>query len=163
MKLQESGENYLENILILQRKNGQVRSVDLAREMDFSKPSVSRAIHLLEDNGYLRIVDGGFLELTDVGREVAEMIYERHLFLSNYLMALGVDPEQAAEDACRMEHVISPESFAKMKQHVQHCAQNCPHANDEQLFCYNTRFLQGHNGGACAACHDQDDETEDEA
>lgn len=166
MKLQESGENYLENILILERKNGQVRSVDLAREMDFSKPSVSRAIHLLEDNGYLKISNTGLLELTNSGREVAEMIYERHLFLSNYLMALGVDPETAADDACRMEHVISAESFSKMKQHIKNCAENCPHANDDQLFCFNTRYLQAFHAqdddsdheaspcGTCTACHE---------
>lgn len=126
--LQESGENYLENILILTQKNGYVRSVDLARAMDFSKPSVSRAVHLLEDNGYLKIHKSGNLELTERGAEIAQMIYERHIFITDYLMALGVSEDTAARDACRMEHVLSEESFEKMKRHISYCAHGCPHA-----------------------------------
>lgn len=140
MKLQESGENYLENILILEKRQDLVRSVDLAREMDFSKPSVSRAIHLLEDNGYLNIEESGHLALTDKGRDVAEMIYERHVFLTEYLMALGVDEETAAEDACRMEHAISQKSFEKMKEHVKHCALHCVRKNhDDAFFQFNVK------------------------
>lgn len=144
MKLQESGENYLENILILEKRQDIVRSVDLAREMDFSKPSVSRAIHLLEDNGYLVIEESGHLALTEKGREVAEIIYERHVFLTEYLMALGVDEVTAAEDACRMEHAISQTSFERMKDHVKHCALHCVHANhDDAFFQFNVkRYLE---------------------
>lgn len=123
MKLKESGENYLENIYILQKRNGSVRSVDLAREMDFSKPSVSRAIHLLEDEGYLKIEDSGNLRLSESGLEVAKRIYERHVFFSSYLMALGVDEETAVTDACLLEHDISSRSFDAMKEHLSNV---CP-------------------------------------
>lgn len=138
MKLQESAENYLENLLILKQRLGEVRSVDVANEMGFSKPSVSRAVHLLEDNGYLDITDAGFLELTEKGLTVAKKIYERHLFLTDYLLALGVDEETAAEDACRIEHVISDSSISKMKAHINYCSTVCPNRNDERFFKFNS-------------------------
>ncbi len=139
-RLQESGENYLENILILEKRLGFVRSVDLAREMGFSKPSVSRAIHLLEDKGFLEIQDNGNLKLTEQGRELAEMIYDRHVFLTEYLMGIGVPEEIAAEDACRIEHVISHESLEMMRQHVTYCTFKCPAAkSDKRFFDFNVK------------------------
>ena len=119
MKIQESGENYLETILMLEQKNGSVRSIDIATELDFSKPSVSVAMKNLRENGYICVNENNEITLTESGRKIAETIYERHTLLSNWLVALGVDPKTAAEDACRMEHVISSESFAAIKQHVQ--------------------------------------------
>lgn len=142
MKLQESGENYLENIYILQKRIGNVHSVDLAREMDFSKPSVSRAIHLLEDHHYLTIEEDGTLHLTESGLEVAKKIYERHVFLSEYLMAIGVPEDIAVEDACRMEHVISETSFSLMKEHIFHCFNECPKARDDSFFNFNRQALR---------------------
>ncbi|MDO5785939.1 MAG: metal-dependent transcriptional regulator [Eubacteriales bacterium] len=115
MKLYASGEDYLEAVLMLQKKKGMVRSVDLARHMGFSKPSISHAVATLRDGGFLTIDEDYFLHLTDTGREVAEKIYERHQFLTSGLIALGVNPVQAEEDACRIEHVISEESFQKLK------------------------------------------------
>lgn len=115
MKLHASGEDYLETILILQKQCGMVRSVDVARQMSVSKPSVSHAVAILRDGGFLRVDDDHFLHLTDVGREVAEKIYERHQFFTEQLIAAGVDPKIAEADACRMEHAISSESFARLK------------------------------------------------
>ena len=117
MKIQESGENYLETILILRNKKGQVRSIDIANELNFSKPSVSNAMKQLRENGYIKVDDTGFITLTAKGLEIAECIYERHSLLTEYLIALGVKEEIAKEDACRIEHVISPESFEKIKRH----------------------------------------------
>jgi Mn-dependent DtxR family transcriptional regulator len=117
MAIQESGEMYLETIHILQKKNGQVRAIDISEHMGYSKPSVSRAMGLLKEGGYITIDKEGFITLTDSGLEVAEKIYERHTILSNLLVALGVSPETAAEDACRIEHAISDESFEAIKQH----------------------------------------------
>lgn len=134
MKLQESGENYLENILILEQRQGRVRSVDLAEEMNFSKPSISRAVHLLEDGAYIKIDNDGSLLLTETGRKVAETIYERHIFITEFLMSLGVPEHSAAEDACRIEHVISAESFEALKRGFRNCPPNCPRANRDQLF-----------------------------
>lgn len=119
MKLQESGENYLETILILQQRMQHVRSIDVATELGFSKPSISRAVNLLRANGYLDVDGNGYLWLTESGRAVAERMYERHRLLTRYLMALGVSEETARQDACRIEHVISAESFGKIKEHVQ--------------------------------------------
>ena len=119
MKLQESGENYLETILILQQRMQHVRSIDVATELGFSKPSISRAVNLLRANGYLDVDGNGYLWLTESGRAVAERMYERHRLLTRYLMALGVSEETAHQDACRIEHVISAESFEKIKEHVQ--------------------------------------------
>ena len=119
MKLQESGENYLETILILQQRMQHVRSIDVATELGFSKPSISRAVNLLRANGYLDVDGNGYLWLTESGRAVAERMYERHRLLTRCLMALGVSEETARQDACRIEHVISAESFEKIKEHVQ--------------------------------------------
>ena len=110
-----SGEDYLEAILVLRKQKGMVRSVDVARHMGVSKPSVCVAVNTLKDGGFLTMDEDHFLHLTDVGREVAEKIYERHQFFTNRLIAAGVEPEQAEQDACRMEHAISDESFAKLK------------------------------------------------
>ena len=118
MKLQESGEMYLETIYVLSQDNPEVHSVDVASEMGFSKPSVSRAVNLLKDNGYLNIDKGGALSLTEDGLEVAERIYERHRVLSDMLMQIGVRKKTAVDDACRIEHVISVETFEKIKEHM---------------------------------------------
>lgn len=115
MKLHASGEDYLEAILVLQKQNGIVRSVDVARHMDVSKPSVCHAVATLKNGGFLTMDDGFFLHLTDVGREVAEQIYEKHRFFTERLIEAGVDPETAERDACRIEHVISEESFRRLK------------------------------------------------
>ena len=120
MKLHASGEDYLEAILVLQKKSGMVRSVDVARFMGVSKPSVCVAVSTLKDGGFLTMDEGHFLHLTDVGREVAEKIYERHRFFTEQLIAAGVDPEMAERDACRIEHVISNESFQKLKDALEH-------------------------------------------
>lgn len=116
MKLYASGEDYLEAVLVLQRKQGMVRSVDLARHMGFSKPSISHAVGVLKNGGFLTVDDDGFLHLTVIGREIAEKIYERHLFFMEQLIAAGVDPKTAEADACRIEHIISDESFDRMKE-----------------------------------------------
>ena len=115
MKLHASGEDYLEAILILHNQKGAVRSVDVARHMDVSKPSVSHAVTTLRDGGFLTMDEDYFLHLTDLGREVAEKIYERHCFFTEKLIAAGVDEQIAERDACRIEHVISEESFRKLK------------------------------------------------
>ena len=115
MKLHASGEDYLEAILVLQKQKGMVRSVDMARHMDVSKPSVCHAVATLKNGGFLTMDDGFFLHLTNIGREVAEQIYEKHRFFTERLIAAGVDPETAEADACRIEHVISDESFQCLK------------------------------------------------
>ena len=115
MKLHASGEDYLEAVLVLQKQKGMVRSVDIARHMDVSKPSVCHAVATLKDGGFLTMDDGFFLHLTNIGREVAEQIYEKHRFFTERLIAAGVDPETAEADACRIEHVISDESFERLK------------------------------------------------
>lgn len=120
MALHQSGEDYLEAILALQEKQGVVRSIDVAQYLGFSKPSISRAMSILKAGGYIIMERDGRLELTDAGREVAQRIYERHRFLSAWLVQLGVDPETAAEDACRIEHDISSETFRCLKKHVDH-------------------------------------------
>ena len=118
MRLLESGEMYLETILILTQRKGMVRSLDVAEYMSFSKPSVSRAVGLLKDGGYLTVDPQGFLLLTPAGEDVAKKIYERHTTLTRLLTSLGVDPEVAAEDACKMEHIISDETFEALKRHA---------------------------------------------
>ena len=115
MKLHASGEDYLENILVLQKKRGMVRSVDVARHMEVSKPSVCHAVATLRDGGFLMMDEDHFLHLTDVGRGVAERIYERHCFFTEQLIAAGVDPKTAEADACRIEHTISQDSFEKIR------------------------------------------------
>ena len=118
-KIQESAENYLETILVLKERNGNVRSVDIAAEMGFSKPSVSVAMKNLRQNGYVQMDDQGHITLTPSGQAIADTMYERHTLLSNWLIYLGVDPRTAAEDACRMEHIISKESFEAIKNHIE--------------------------------------------
>ncbi|MDD7390741.1 MAG: metal-dependent transcriptional regulator [Lachnospiraceae bacterium] len=117
MKILESAENYLETILMLQEANGYVRSIDVANKLNFSKPSVSVAMKNLRENGYITVENEGHLVLTDKGREIAEKMYERHKLLSRWLIFMGVSEETAMEDACRMEHVISVETFDAMKKH----------------------------------------------
>jgi Mn-dependent DtxR family transcriptional regulator len=119
VKIQESAENYLETILILRERKGFVRSIDIAGELEFSKPSVSVAMKNLRENGYIQVDELGHITLTSSGEEIAQRIYERHTFLSTWLTALGVDPKVAAEDACRIEHVISAESFSAIRAHVE--------------------------------------------
>ena len=118
MKLYASGEDYLETILVLQKKLGMVRSVDVVRHMEVSKPSVCHAVATLRDGGFLTMDEDHFLHLTDVGREVAEKIYERHCFLTKQLISIGVDPETAEADACRIEHDISAETYERLKELV---------------------------------------------
>ena len=118
LKIQESAENYLETILILGQKNGNVRSIDIAHELEFKKPSVSVAMKNLRENGYIRVDDNGFITLTESGRQIAETMYERHLLFSRWLMDLGVNEKTAVEDACKMEHVLSQESFNAIKKHL---------------------------------------------
>ena len=115
MKLYASGEDYLEAILVLKNKLGMVRSVDVARHLEVTKPSVCHAVATLRDGGFLTMDSDYFLHLTDVGREVAEQIYEKHCFFTDRLIEAGVDPETAERDACRIEHVISDESFQRLK------------------------------------------------
>lgn len=118
LKIQESAENYLETILILKKRNGTVRSIDIANELEYSKPSVSIAMKNLRENGYIEMESDGSITLLEKGLEIAERMYERHTLLSDWLMRLGVQPKTAAEDACRMEHVISAESFEAIKHHA---------------------------------------------
>ena len=115
MKIQESAENYLETILMLSQRGTDVRSIDIANELDFSKPSVSIAMRNLRENGYFEMDDNGHITLLPPGEEIAQRMYERHTFLSRWLTGLGVDPKTAVEDACRIEHVISAESFDALK------------------------------------------------
>ena len=119
MKIHASGEDYLAAVLILQKKQGMVRSIDLARHMGFSKPSISHAVGVLKNGGFLTVDEDGFLHLTAIGREVAEKIYERHLFFTEQLVAAGVDLETAEQEACRMEHAIGDTSFRKLKEKIQ--------------------------------------------
>ena len=115
MSIHSSGEDYLEAILVLQNKLGMVRSVDVARHLEVTKPSVCHAVATLREGGFLTMDSDYFLHLTDVGREVAEQIYEKHRFFTDRLIEAGVDPETAERDACRMEHVISQESFERLR------------------------------------------------
>lgn len=119
MHTTESSENYLETILILSSRLPVVRSVDIANELGFKKSSVSIAMKNLRENNYITVTDAGFIYLTDSGKAVAEMIYERHEFLSNWLVTLGVPENVAVEDACRIEHVISAETFQAIKKYVK--------------------------------------------
>ena len=117
MELHESGEMYLETILILSEEKSFVRAIDVGERMGFSKPSVSRAIGLLRNGGFVEVGDGGGLALTEKGRNIAEKIYERHVILTKMLVNLGVDEETATQDACRIEHVISDKTFESVKEH----------------------------------------------
>lgn len=118
MTMQESGEMYLETILILSEKSGKVRSIDVAKHMGFSKPAVSRAMSKLKEENYIVIDSNGHISLSESGRKIAERIYERHTTLTDLLIRLGVDEKTAAADACKMEHDMSDKSFAAIKQHV---------------------------------------------
>ena len=119
MHIQESGEMYLETIHVLLKKNGHVRSIDISEHMGYSKPSVSRAVGLLKNGGYITVDPDGSITLTPAGLELAEKIYDRHTVLTRFLVSLGVDPEVAAEDACKLEHAISDESLQAIKKFIQ--------------------------------------------
>ena len=119
MKIHESAENYLETILVLYKRNGNVRSIDIANELEFSKPSVSVAMKNLRANGYIQVDESGNITLLPEGQRIAQAIYEKHTVLTNYLMALGVSRDVASEDACRIEHVLSKESFEAIKNHAE--------------------------------------------
>ena len=119
MKIQQSAENYLETILMLSQKNGSVRSIDIANELGFKKSSVSIAMKNLREKNHITVTEEGFIYLTESGREIAEMVYERHEVLSECLVKLGVSKEVADEDACRIEHILSDESFAAIKKAVK--------------------------------------------
>jgi len=119
MQLQESGQMYLETILVLSRTLPAVRSIDIVEHMGYSKPSVSRAMGLLKNGGFIFMDEDGYITLTDEGREVATKIYERHTILTRALVLLGVDPDTAAEDACKMEHAISDASVAAIKKYLE--------------------------------------------
>ena len=118
MVLQESGEMYLETILVLSQKSSLVRAIDVGEEMGFSRPSVSRAVHLLTEGGFINVDPNGGLTLTGAGLEIAKKIYERHTVLSKWLISLGVDEETATEDACKIEHDLSDASFSAIKRHI---------------------------------------------
>lgn len=118
MRIRESGEMYLETIFLLSRKKPEVRSIDVASELGYKKSSVSVAMKNLRENGYIQMDADGYIMLTEKGREIAETMFERHTFISDWLVSLGVDRSIAVEDACRIEHIISAESFAAIKGHV---------------------------------------------
>ena len=119
MHLQESGEMYLETIYVLNKKSGNVRSIDVCEYLGYSKPSVSRAMSLLKNGGFVLTDENGYLTLTEAGLEVAEKMYQRHIILSQMLMRLGVSEKTAVQDACKIEHDISDESFNAIKKHIQ--------------------------------------------
>ena len=119
MRIQESGEMYLETIHVLSKKNGHVRSVDISEHMGYSKPSVSRAVGLLKNGGYIEVDPNGYITLTDVGLATAQKIYERHTVLTQFLIGLGVKAETAAEDACKLEHAISDDSLSAIKAFIK--------------------------------------------
>lgn len=118
MKIQESAENYLETILVLQKKSSNVRSIDVAAELDFTKASVSVAMKKLRENQLISVDNDGFITLTEQGLSIAEKMYERHTLISQWLIKLGVSEDTAVQDACRMEHILSKESFSMIKKHV---------------------------------------------
>lgn len=118
MAIHESGEDYLEAILVIKQRNGNVRSIDIAHELSFSKPSVSVAMKNLKANNYITIDENGFINLTETGMEIADKIYERHTFLTGWLTSIGVDPEVASEDACKVEHAISCREFFAIKKYI---------------------------------------------
>ena len=129
MKIQESAEDYLESILILGNAGKKVRSIDIVKYMKLSKPSVSVAMKKLRLNGYISVDGDGYIDLTEAGRTVAEKIYERHVFISQWLEDLGVDPETALKDACRIEHVLSDDSFRAIKERYSgHMCKGCEKA-----------------------------------
>lgn len=117
--IHESGENYLETILVLRERGMDVRSIDIVHEMELSKPSVSRAMSILRNGGFIEVDKDGYITLTEPGEEIAQRIYERHRVLTDWLIGIGVDEKIAAEDACKLEHDISVESFDKLKKHIR--------------------------------------------
>lgn len=119
MKIQESGENYLEAILQLEIKNGTVRSIDIANYFDYSKPSISRAMSILKNANCIMMDENSIIHLTEIGREIAVKVYDRHMILAKFLMLIGVESEIAFKDACRIEHVISEETFVQVKKHME--------------------------------------------
>ena len=119
MKVHESAENYLETILMLSTKGGKVRSIDIVNELEYSKPSVSVAMKNLRTKGYIEMDVDGYITLTEAGRKIADTMYERHVAISDWLVFLGVDPKTAVQDACKMEHVMSDQSFLAIKKHIE--------------------------------------------
>ncbi|MBQ7291699.1 MAG: metal-dependent transcriptional regulator [Clostridia bacterium] len=119
MHIQESGEMYLETIFVLSKSNPSVRAIDVSEHLGYSKPSVSRAMGILKNGGYITVDTSGYITLTESGLEIAQKIYERHTFLSKFLMALGVDEKTAADDACKIEHVLSDTSFEAIKDYAE--------------------------------------------
>ena len=117
MEIHQSAEDYLETILILRERIGQVRSIDIATEMNYTKPSISVAMKKLRENGYIQVDSDGFITLTDSGYEIASNIYNRHQVLTSFFVSLGVDEKVAAEDACKIEHDLSEETFEKIREH----------------------------------------------
>ena len=125
MKIQGSAENYLEGILMIKERNGEVRSIDIVNELGFSKPSISVAMKNLRNNGYITMDTKGFIDLTEKGMAIAETMYERHKLFTRWLVELGVNEKTAKEDACRLEHVMSAETFSAIKNFIyQHCNDN---------------------------------------
>ncbi|MCL2383349.1 MAG: metal-dependent transcriptional regulator [Oscillospiraceae bacterium] len=118
MKVQESTQNYLETILMLSQGENKVRSIDISHKLEYSKPSVSVAMKKLRLDGYIHIDSDGYITLTESGRKIAESMYERHTIISNWLISLGIDKQIALDDACRIEHVISEQSFQAIKSHI---------------------------------------------
>lgn len=119
MHIQESGEMYLETIFVLSKSHPSVRAIDVSEHLGYSKPSVSRAMGILKNGGYIAVDTSGYITLTESGLEIAQKIYERHTFLSKFLMALGVDEKTAADDACKIEHVLSDTSFEAIKDYAE--------------------------------------------
>ena len=119
MRIHESAENYLETIYMLGKEKGEVRSIDIANELEYSKPSVSVAMKNLRENGYIEVGADGYITLTDKGREIAAEMYERHTMITRWLVSLGVPEDVAADDACKIEHVLSAETFEAIKRHAQ--------------------------------------------
>jgi Mn-dependent DtxR family transcriptional regulator len=119
LSIHESAENYLETILVLSLKGDRVRSIDIANELEYSKPSVSVAMKNLREKGFIEMDDDGYITLTETGRKIADSMYERHVAISDWLIFLGVDKKTAVQDACKMEHVMSEKSFLAIKQHIE--------------------------------------------
>ena len=132
MNIHESAENYLEAILSLRERKGTVRSIDVANELQFSKPSVSVAMKKLRESGYIEVDQEGFLSLLPAGEEIARRIYERHKLLTHFFVRLGVDPEVAASDACKVEHDLSEETFRKIKEHALGAGEGSPGDREER-------------------------------
>ena len=123
-KMYESAENYLETILILSQDGNQVRSIDIVNELEYSKPSVSIAMKNLRENGYIIIDENGYIKLTETGLKIAESMYERHMLISDWLIFLGVDKKTAVDDACKMEHAMSEQTFLALKDHIEKWKRN---------------------------------------